>query len=75
MLRAKFTVTSVCRNYQFAGETVTMNPVYSADPESENHAFWQASPNGELKMTISNPDAVGKLELGKEYYIDFAEAK
>ncbi len=75
MLRAKFTVTSILRNYQFEGETITMNPVYSPDPESENHAFWKASPNGELKMTISNPDAVGKLELGKEYYIDFAEAK
>lgn len=75
MLRAKFTVNSITRNANYEGETVTLNPVYSADPTSENYAFWKASPSGELKLHITNPEAVGKLELGKDYLIDFTPAR
>lgn len=74
MLRAKFVVTQIVRTHNFDGEQVTMQPVYSSDPASENHQFWKASPNGELRLGITNPVAVGKLELGREYYIDLTPA-
>ena len=61
MLRAKFKINTITRTAGYDGETVVANPVYSADPASENHQFWKASPSGELKLHITNPEAVGKL--------------
>jgi len=44
------------------------------DRQHENTKFWDASPSGEIKLGTVNPDAWNYFTLGKEYYIDFAEA-
>lgn len=75
MLRAKFKMTKRTQYTQIDGEEVTLTPVYSTDPEHPNHRWWKASPSGELRMQITNPEAVGKLELGREYSIDFMPAE
>ncbi len=55
--------------------TIEMSPVYANnDPKHENTKFWEASPNGSIILSVINLDAVKEFKLGKEYYIDFAEA-
>lgn len=53
---------------------LTMQPVYSDDPKSENWLFWNATPSGQLQMTINNPEAFGHFKSGRAYYLDFTEA-
>lgn len=55
-------------------EAVQLYPVYSADPNSENAKWAKATPGGSLQLTISNPDAFGAFEPGKEYFVDIAPA-
>lgn len=71
-IRAKFQCWAVSDTGY--SERVALHPVYSADPDSENHAFWKATPNGNLEMYIDNPDAKGTFEVGKSYYLDISEA-
>jgi hypothetical protein len=51
--------------------------VYSPDPKHENKAFWDATPQGEISLGISNPQAYAEFEsrIGKEFYIDFTPAE
>lgn len=74
-VRAKFSVQAVFQAKTTDGtvysENVTLSPVYSNDPTSENAAFWKATPSGRIDMYISNPDAHGKFVQGQEYYVDF----
>ena len=80
MVRAKFWVTSVSR-WQPAdkpsGGTVKLLPVYSTDPNHENKQWWDATPNGEITLGISNPAGFAPFEanLGKEMYVDFTPAQ
>lgn len=61
------------------GESVEMRtlifvPVYSSDPNSENAAFWDATPQGRLELGTINPKAWCQFKLGEEYYLDFSLA-
>ena len=74
-VRAKFRVDSVEPMKGSDGtvyqETIKMSPVWSPDPDSENRAFWQATPSGHLSMFINNPAAFGRFVTGCNYYLDF----
>lgn len=76
-VRAKFYVTTLEPWYQQgkrSGGTVKLRPVYSQDPQHENKAFWDATPNGEIAMGINNPDAFEffyRNAIGHEFYVDF----
>lgn len=52
-------------------QTIILNPVYSPDPASENHQFWQASPSGEIRLGTINPAAWEAFALDQEYYVTF----
>lgn len=41
---------------------------------NENTSFWDATPSGNVELSISNPDAAEFFELGESYYIDFEKA-
>ena len=72
-VRAKFTCTgrtALGAPHQGAA-VVLLQPVYSADPNHPNRAFWEATPAGEVQMTITNPKAAAIFELGKTYTLDF----
>jgi hypothetical protein len=84
MIRAKFTVNSMettlitrledgewkpCPIY-----TVKLSAVNGQKENSENKKFWEASPNGQISLSMIKKDVAEKLELGKEYYIDFTPA-
>lgn len=69
---AKFLCTSVDDKVEY--ETVYFTAVYSADPNSENYSWSQASPAGSLQLSISNPAARGVFQQGKQYILTFDEA-
>lgn len=55
------------------GVEVTLNPVYSNDPSNPNYTFSKYTPSGSVKLFITNPDAYGYFEFGKEYDATFTE--
>jgi hypothetical protein len=67
-VRAKFS----CSGRE--GNTVFLHTVYSEDIQSENGRFTKATPWGELRMNVDNPDAAIQFEVGKQYYLDFTPA-
>jgi hypothetical protein len=54
---------------------VRLSPVYSDAPGSENKAFWDATPCGEISLQIANKAAAEMFEPNKEYYIDISTAE
>ena len=56
------------------GNTVFLHTVWSEDIQSEDGRFTKATPWGELKMTVDNPNASIVFEEGKSYYLDFTPA-
>lgn len=77
-IRAKFRCHVVHKfeatQYSKASERVSLHPVYSDDPESENHKWSEATPSGAIDMSITNPGACGIFQEGKEYIVDFTPA-
>ncbi len=74
-LRAKFRCSSVeyfgdpadantARQYTFHAVYDTITP--------ENQRFTKATPSGELKMRVDNPEA--QFKQGEVYYLDFTTA-
>lgn len=75
-VRAKFVVQSVTEHNTYTGgcyKDVKMNPVMADDVE-ENKRFHEATPSGEIKMTITNPSAADAFKPGDTFYVDFIEA-
>jgi hypothetical protein len=68
--RCKFKCESVTDHG--TSKSVLLTPVYSSDPNSENKAFWQATPSGSLNLTWVNKNV--EFMPGKEYYIDITQA-
>lgn len=75
-VRAKFKVQSITETKHWDSAkpnmfTITMNPVSSGS--EENKSFFEATPSGEIKMTVTN--GVGKqFPVGTEFYVDFTSA-
>ena len=67
-VRAKF----ICSGKE--GTTVFLHTVYSEGIQSEDGRFTKATPWGELRMNVDNPDAAIQFEPGKSYYLDFTPA-
>lgn len=42
---------------------------YSDDPVNKSWA--QATPSGEVRLFVTNPDAIDQFVPGKYYYVDF----
>lgn len=78
MLRAKVRVSEVVHVKNANGETeserVTLQAVYG--PEGSENAQWSKwTPSANFSLQINNPDAIGKLSSGHEYYVDFTPVK
>ena len=71
MIRAKFNCLVVAKSEQ--EEEITLRAVASDTEENKKWCKW--TPNGELTMSISNPDAMGKFTPGKEYYLDISKCE
>ncbi len=80
-MRAKMRCDAITENRQGAegtpsekyAETVMLSPVYGVDG-SANAEWSKATPSGSLTMTITNPEAWGKLKAGAFYFVDLTEA-
>lgn len=71
-IRAKFRCTSMSnRAAHGKGVGVEQTEVeLTAVMGDENKPWSKWTPSGVLKMSITNPDAVASIELGREYWID-----
>lgn len=73
-VRAKFVCNGKIPGYGNQ-TTVHFSAVYSADPNSENKAFTDATPSGHLQICIANDKpALDLFQQGKAYYLDFTPA-
>ena len=52
---------------------VKLSPVYDPDPASPNYSFSQATPAGDVRLTITNPAAFEQFVEGKIFDVDFTE--
>lgn len=75
--RAKFRVISVEQHGagladpgKVGSETIKMAAQYD-ESLPEDVAFSDATPWGELKMSVTNPNLIGKIRPGEFYYLDF----
>jgi len=50
--------------------TYVLHAVYGDEPGSENKAFWDATPQGEIRLSVVRPHGV--FELGQELYVTFS---
>lgn len=74
MVRAKMQCHEVTQ-YPNGGVRIKLGAVYSADPNSENRAFSDATPQGSVEMHIQGgKPAATAFKAGKHYYVDFTEA-
>lgn len=70
--RAKFVCKSVT-NFGGTSGQVELSAVYALPhegPPTEDDRFTKATPWGELKMAIDNPDASCQFTPGEYYYVD-----
>jgi hypothetical protein len=72
-VRAKFKCTEE-RRAEGKFRSFKFSPVYSNEPDSENKAFWDATPQGSLELGITNDAAWPLFTVGQEYYLDFTPA-
>jgi hypothetical protein len=73
-VRAKFKVQGVRDEGGEGKKTVILHPVYSDDPASENHEYWQYTPSGQILLTTVNEAAWRQFEPDQEFYVDFTPA-
>lgn len=77
MVRAKFKCMEIKHAHSgsadYSAATVTLIPVWGDG--KANDQWSKATPSGKLEMLITNPAAVSKFELGREYYLDFTPAE
>lgn len=79
-VRAKFFVSEI-KFFATPGSDqtaqVTLVPVfgtYGDGKDEENKEWSKYTPQGEIKMTITNPAAIDAFEVGQPYFVDFTPA-
>lgn len=75
-VRAKFSLTAL--KNEDGSMSISGFPVYSEDPNSENKAFNDATPGGNMYLHIAkDKEAQNSFEVGvtKEYYLDFTKVE
>ena len=54
-------------------KSVKLSPLYDPDPASPNYSFSQATPSGDVSLTITNPKAFDQFVEGKVFDVVFTE--
>ena len=49
---------------------IRLMPVYD-DKDPTNKAWSKATPAGEVRLLVTNPEAIAAFEIGKSYFVDF----
>lgn len=68
-----YSVTDHSHNDVVLSKSVKLSPVYDADPASPNYSFSQATPAGDVSLTITNPKAFDQFVEGKVFDVVFTE--
>ncbi len=72
-VRAKFMVQSIQHIHSSeACAEITLRAVWGDG--KGNESWSKATPQGEIKMMITNPAAIDAFDLGKSYFADFTPA-
>lgn len=50
---------------------IALKPDYSGE---DNKSWSKYTPNGAIRLSVTNPDAIDALELGAQYLITFEKA-
>jgi len=66
-MRAKMYVTSI---EKFSGQE-QLNLSAVTNGSDEDNTFSKFTPSASLKMSVTNPELIGKYEPGQKFYIDF----
>jgi hypothetical protein len=73
-VRAKFWTKTITHHHTQDSKAVCAEVTLSAVYGEENKHWSKATPQAEIKMLITNPDAIAVFELGRPYYVDFTPA-
>ncbi len=79
-VRAKFVVQSIKKyswnpnraEIELTAVTVS-EPGVDGKTSVENQLFGTSTPAGKIELSIENPAAIDRLQLGKFFYVDFIE--
>lgn len=71
--RAKFRCDAVTR--KVGRDVVELRAVTDTEAPGEDSDFAEASPYGEISITIDNEAARGWFEPGQKYYVEFRPAE
>lgn len=76
-MRAKFKVTSITQQAHWGKPgaslyTLALQPVTSGS--DENKRFYEATPGGEIKLSVVSEEIGKRFPIGKEVYVDFTLA-
>lgn len=76
-MRAKFQVSKVEKNDGFESLTffAVTDSEFGPNGENDDNTYARWTPNGDLKMNITNPALLGKYKVGEKYYLDFTKAE
>ena len=67
-IRCKFRVVGIKKTLEAQSEIVSLSAVGGGTPENESFSKW--TPQGDLSITVNNPNVVGTITLGAYYYLD-----
>lgn len=51
--------------------SVRFTPVYDSNPDHPNFEWSKYTPSGSIELSVTNPDAFSKFEVGREYLLTF----
>ena len=74
-MRAKMVLSTITHHTPSSDDSCNVQLTFTASyagPDNDSWSKW--TPQGEIKMTVTNPAAVEFLKIGKSYYVDFTEA-
>lgn len=70
---AKFRVEKVT-SHRGGNREVFLNAVDGASTNPDNASWSKYTPNGDIRMLITNPDAYNQFDPGKEFFLTFTPA-
>lgn len=67
-IRAKMSCKKAASDSSDTQDSIRLEAVIDGSEENKQFSKW--TPSASLDIVISNPDARGKFEVGKEYYVN-----
>ena len=77
-MKAKFELKAVTKQGDAAEElkfSAVTEKAFNDEGKSDDNDFSKWTPSGELTMTVTNPDLIGKFQVGEKFYLEFTKAE